>query len=119
MLTCQDEVKTPFSMVVPKQGPAQVVSSTRIQRAEKDTLCGGLSLNIGGRPQGPGKVAMHLPITNDSPHLWRGTVKLLLDETPIPVDIGEIDAGETESDTVVVRLDPGSHQVDGSLLIGP
>ena len=60
-----------------------------------------------------------LPITNTSRYLWRGTVELHIDNTSIPVDIGEIPSGRTATDTVDFKLDPGSHELEGSLLIGP
>jgi hypothetical protein len=60
-----------------------------------------------------------LPIENHTEHLWRGTVTLRLGRTEIPVDIGEVPAGETATDEVALDLEPGTLEVNGSLLIGP
>lgn len=119
VLTCQSEAKTPFTLVIPEEGDPLVTTSTRITRGqETKKLCGGLLLEMGARIES-GKVEMIVPITNRTKFAWRGTVKLTLGDTSIPVDIGEIPAGETESDTVPLNLRPGSHQLNGSLLIGP
>ena len=61
-----------------------------------------------------------LAITNDSEYGWRGSVQLQLDDIDIPIDIGEIDAGETATDEFELRLDEGStYEIEGDLLIGP
>ena len=118
VLTCRDRVRTPFTLLIPERGAPEAVTSKRIHR-EAGQICGGLTLELGSRVAGPRRLEMEVPITNESPHPWRGTVQLLLDETAIPVDIGEIPSGETEIDTVTFDLDPGAHEVTGSLLIGP
>jgi hypothetical protein len=118
VLTCRERVRTPFTLIIPQAGQPEAVTSTRITRGE-DSICGGLALELGTRVAAPDRMAMVVPITNESPYLWRGTVQMELDNTAIPVDIGEVPAGETVSDTVTFRLDPGSHEVSGSLLIGP
>ncbi|MFN2489604.1 MAG: hypothetical protein ABR529_07685 [Actinomycetota bacterium] len=118
VLTCREQVRTPFTLVIPESGTAEAVTSTRITRDEAK-ICGGLALDLGTRLQSPRRLAMVVPITNESPYLWRGTVQLILDGTAIPVDIGRVPAGETASDTVAFDLETGSHEVSGSLLIGP
>ena len=60
-----------------------------------------------------------VPITNRSDLEWHGTVKLELEATSLPVRIGSIPPGDTRSDEVTLRLPPGTHELDGSLLIGP
>jgi hypothetical protein len=82
-------------------------------------LCGGLSLNMAARIVDGGQVAMVLPISNDSKFPWHGTVTLVIGEISVPVGIGRIASGETETDVVELRLEEGTHQVEGSLLIGP
>lgn len=119
VLTCEEQVATPFSLVIPEKGEPLVTTSTRLTRGEEPGVCGGLSLNMGARIAGGRKVAMVLPITNETEYEWRGTVRLVLGDTSIPVDIGAIEPGETEEDVVTFELDPGTHAVEGSLLIGP
>lgn len=119
LLTCQDEAEIPFTLIVPEEGAPVIVSSNVIERDEPEGVCGGLVLDMGVGPSDPGRVQLRLPITNNTEYDWQGSVSLQLGDTTVPVDIGEIRAGETKSDTVVVRVDPGEIEVNGSLLIGP
>jgi hypothetical protein len=101
----------------------QLLSSTRIEADDDEFFCsddtGGLSLNMGAKALPDGRVAMVLPITNNSDHVWQGTVTLEIGGTTFPASIGEIPAGKTATDTVELNLDPGTTEVDGQLLIGP
>lgn len=120
VLTCEDEAETPFTLLVPEDGPPAITSSVTITREDEAGACGGLFLNMRVGPgDKPNRVNVTLPITNRSEHPWQGSVELRLGGTQVPVDIGEIAAGATEEDTVEVRVDPGLHEVNGSLLIGP
>ncbi|MGH2694040.1 MAG: hypothetical protein ACRDJJ_04415 [Actinomycetota bacterium] len=119
VLTCRARVETPFSLQIPDRGQPQITTSTRITRGEERSICGGLSLNMAARIRDEGRVSMVLPISNDSRFPWHGTVELVIEDTPVPVGIGRIAAGETETDVVDLRLDEGTHQIEGSLLIGP
>lgn len=119
VLTCKESAETPFTLITPEGEEPQLLSSSRITADTEEFLCGGLSLNMGARAQGPGKVDMILPITNHSEYLWQGTVTLVVGDTSIPADIGKIPAGETRTDTLELTLDPGELEVNGSLLIGP
>ena len=120
ILTCRDDTEIPFSLVVPDEGPPVIVSSNVIERDTPAGVCGGLLFDMGvGPADEPGRVLLRLPITNNTDFDWQGTVSLKLGSTVIPVDIGEIKAGETGSDTIEVKVDPGELEVNGSLLIGP
>jgi hypothetical protein len=119
ILTCDDRTEIPFTLIVPDEGPPVIVSSRAIIRDAPEGVCGGLVLDMGVGPSGPGRVQLRLPITNNTEFDWQGTVSLRLGNTVIPVDIGEIKAHRTGEDSVRVRLDPGAHELDGSLLIGP
>ena len=120
VLTCEDEAETPFTLNVPEDGPPAITSSVTFTRGEETNTCGGLVLNMRVGPgDRPGRIDVTLPITNESPFTWQGSVELRLGRTQVPVDIGEIASGATEEDTVTVRVDPGVHEVNGSLLIGP
>ena len=120
ILTCEDATEIPFTLVVPRSGPPVIVSSNVIVRDEAPGVCGGLVLDMGVGPSDePGRVQLRLPITNNTDFDWQGTVSLRLGGTLIPVEIGEIKAGETGSDTIKVKVDPGEIEVNGSLLIGP
>lgn len=119
LLTCQDQTEIPFTLIVPEDGAPVIVSSNVIERDAPEGVCGGLVLDMGVGPSDPGKVQLRLPITNNTEYDWQGSVSLQLGDTTVPVDIGEIRAGETRSDTITVRVDPGELEVNGSLLIGP
>lgn len=119
VLTCKESAATPFTLITLEGEEPQLLSSSRITVEDEEFLCGGLSLNMGARAQGPGQVDMILPITNHSEFLWQGTVTLVVGNTSIPADIGKIPAGETRTDTLELTLDPGETEVTGSLLIGP
>lgn len=119
VLTCNEEAEVPFTLVVPEQGDPVIVSSRAVTRGEAEGVCGGLVLDVGVGPAGPGAVNLRLPITNKTAYDWHGTVSLKVGGTVVPVDIGTIRAGETGTDTVRVDVSPGQVEIDGSLLIGP
>lgn len=119
VLTCQDETETPFTIIIDEGGEAILLSSISLQRGGSQGLCGGLFLNMRASSEETGRVQMTLPIQNRTSFPWKGTVKLVFDKVFIPVNIGEIAAGATAVDTVSIRVDPGTHELNGSLLIGP
>jgi hypothetical protein len=119
VLTCRESVRTPFTLIVKEDAPPEAVTSTLIRRDDPAGICGGLALDLGARERQANQLEMVVPITNNSSYMWRGTVALKVDGTSIPVDIGAVSAGRTETDVVPFRLTRGSHDVSGSLLIGP
>jgi hypothetical protein len=75
---------------------------------------------MGARVLSPTQIAMVLPIQNKTSFLWRGTVKLVLGKTSIPIDIGSVPAGSTRTAQVPFHVPSGStDSIQGSLLIGP
>lgn len=119
VLTCHEEANTPFQLIISDAGPPTVITSTKIERGEEQGLCGGLLLDMRARTRPEEHPNMIVLITNNTSSPWRGTVQLRLEKLRIPVGIGAIRAGETRSDTIPLRLDPGPHDLTGSLLIGP
>lgn len=119
VLTCDEPAELPFTLVVPEQGDPVIVSSRVLVRGEPAGVCGGLVLDLGVSPAGPGRVDLRLPITNQTEFDWQGTVRLEIGGTVLPVEIGEIKAGATGEDTLRVKVDPGQIELGGSLLIGP
>jgi hypothetical protein len=121
VLTCADKTEIPFTLITPAGGDPVIVSSTTISRddPQKGKVCGGLSLDVRAGPASGGKVALRLPIRNDTSFDWKGTVKLQLGSTVVPVDVGEIRAGQTRTGTVRFKPPKGQLEVHGSLLIGP
>jgi hypothetical protein len=119
ILVCAEEAGTPFTLAVPQEGLPYLTSSERLARGREEGICGGLSLDLGARDAGRRKVAVIVPITNRSDFGWQGSVKLEVGSTSLPVRIGSIPPGETRSDKLTLRLRPGTHELNGSLLIGP
>lgn len=117
VLTCDQDVQTPFTVNTGRG--SSITSSARFTRGEPTDLCGGLRLNMSVGPLSPGKVRVTLPITNESEYDWQGSVELRLGGTTVPVDIGEIKAGATETDTLDVNVARDVTEIEGSLLIGP
>ena len=125
ILTCRDKSATPFSVDVPEDGPPTISSSTVIERdpsgeAASNEICGGLILDLVMGSREENRADVTLLITNNSEFGWRGSVRLQLGDVPIPIDIGEIEAGDTAQDEFEIRLDAGRrYEIEGSLLIGP
>jgi|SRR5918999_1198858 hypothetical protein len=119
VLTCREGVRTPFTLFIREDAPPQMVTSTFMSRSDTPGICGGLSIDLGARVADRRHLEMVIPITNQSSYIWRGTVKLQLDGISIPVGVGAVSAGKTETDTVTLTLDEGAHELTGSLLIGP
>lgn len=125
VLTCRDRSATPFAVEVPEEGPPVISSSTVIERDPSGALvpnevCGGLVLELVMGPADGARAEMALRVTNKSEYGWRGSVQLDLGGTDIPVDIGEIPAGDTVQDTFEVDLDRGRrYEIEGNLLVGP
>jgi hypothetical protein len=120
VVTCKERTETPFTIITPKTGNPIVTSSTRFERGPNPPpVCGGLALDVRVRSEGPGRLAITLPITNNTRFTWRGTVTLRLGKVLVPAAIGDIPPGETRSDTLHVKFDPGSREISGSLLVGP
>src|SRR5687767_12137062 len=107
VLTCKEAAEQPFTVVV-TDGRPEVLSSMRIGRGDTGRLCGGLALETKARAGEAGEIKLVLPITNHTEHLWRGTVSVVIGDTTIPVDIGEVPAGETRQDSIDLELDKGT-----------
>ena len=119
VLSCKESAEQPFTVIV-TDGQPEVLSSMRIGREDTGRLCGGLTLETKARSSREAhEITLLLPITNHTKHLWRGTVSVVIDNTTIPVNIGEVPAGETRQDTIDLELEKGTTEVNGSLLIGP
>ena len=119
VITCRKGTAAPFSLEVPERGDPVVTSAATLTPDDASGACGGLVLDMAVGADRPGRVRVTLPITNNTRFTWRGSVKLVVRGASVPVDIGEIEPGETKADSVSVKIGPGTHQVDGTLLIGP
>lgn len=118
VLTCEEEAVTPFTLIVLENEEPQLLTSSRIGDTEDELLCDGLSLNMGAESGAAGEVDIVVPVTNESEHPWRGSVEVVVGDRTISSDITEIEPGETETDTIRLTLDPGTLELEGSLVIG-
>lgn len=122
VLTCREQVETPFTVIIEEGKRPQILSSKVIKRNDPG-LCGGLAVDFEGGGSSSSDVEMRVSIQNNTRALWKGTVQLVLEQTgrktTIPVAIGSIPAGKAAEDSVSFSLDPGTHEMGGSLLIGP
>jgi len=119
VLTCQQATNVPFTVQLPEHGQPTISSSSVITRGQANGLCGGLRLDMRVGQESANKVKIILPVANGTKNDWQGSVKLKLGGTTVPVRIGGIPAGQTRQDTIHFRVDPGTHEINGSLLIGP
>jgi hypothetical protein len=120
VLTCQEATNVPFTVDLPAGGKPTISSSATITREQANGLCGGLRLDTRvGEEDTPNKVRIILPIANQTKYDWEGSVKLKLGGATVPVRIGRVPAGQTREDVIHFKVKPGTHQINGSLLIGP
>lgn len=125
VLTCREASATPFSVVVPEDGLPIISSSTVIERdasgeVASNEVCGGLVLDLEMGPAEGTRAEILLRIANHSDYGWRGSVQVDLGGIDLPIDIGQIPAGETAEDAVTVNLTRNrQYEIQGSLLVGP
>lgn len=122
VLTCRDAVSA--SLYVDSgedEEPSVLLSADSTTREEVGLgLCGGLEVDLQLRSATGDRTEVFVAITNTTEHDWQGSVELRFDGTPVPVSIGSIDRGDTETDTVELRVRPGEdYEITGTLLIGP
>lgn len=130
VLTCEDAVSTSLT-INDSEADEIVLGSANVVTAEGEAetegvetyglgLCGGLLVDLQVPAARDGRADVVVAITNTTEHDWQGTIDLRFDDTPVPLSIGSIDAGDTETDTVELRIDAGAdYEVTGTLLIGP
>ncbi len=119
VVTCSKAAEIPFTINLPQEGPPSITSAVLLERGEESEVCGGLRLRPSVGLSGTDKVRVGLAIVNSTDFSWKGSAELHVGDTAIPVRIGRIGAGATESDTLEVSVDRGTHELKGTLLIGP
>lgn len=124
VLTCADEVETPFTVIF-GDGEPIVLSSASLVAGETGRLCGGLAVDIQAAAISDSEAELTLFIDNQTEYPWRGTINVALGEQSmmgsilIPVSVGRLAAGSSASETLPVRLGDGTHEFNGRLLVGP
>jgi hypothetical protein len=124
VLTCTDSVSASLLVddTADTGGGAPVLGSAdTVTRDEVGLgLCGGLEVDLQLTSAQDGRADVLVAITNTTEHDWQGSVDLRFDDTPVPVAIGSIAQGDTEQDTVELRVERGrAYEITGTLLIGP
>ena len=119
VVSCTREIARPFEVAVGDE-ERPVITGSAVVEAGAEQQCGGaLNVDVSVSARGPNEIAVTVPITNEGVTPWRGTVRLRVGNTVIPFQIGLVAAGETKSETIVLRLPEGTTGFSGSLLIGP
>ncbi len=127
IVTCKADVQTPFTLIRDASGHVTQLSSQVISRDDPDQtgsagteLCGGLTVAMATRSaEDDGTVRLNLPITNHTDDTWKGSVAIRFDGVTVPIDVGEIGPGDTETSDVTLHLDTGTNELTGSILVGP
>lgn len=122
VLTCTDAVSASLYVGGTDEGEGSVLLSADSTTREEVGLglCGGLLADLQLRSARGDRADVFVAITNTTEHDWQGSVELKFDGTPVPVSIGSIASGATETDTVELRVKPGEdYEITGTLLIGP
>jgi len=119
VLTCEAEHASPFVVEASGNAPPVALSAASIERGQDPRLCGGLTLDLGVSTATAGELTIVVPITNHTRYPWKGSVRLLLDGASVPLGVGEIQPGGTETGRVTIPIKPGYHEIAGTLLIGP
>ena len=118
ILTCTEQVQTPFQVVL-SDGVPIVTGSTTLEPGEPAVFCGGLAVDLAVGPAPDRDVQVFVDLDNRSTVDWYGTVDLQVGDVRLPVDLGRVPAGSQVSDSVALSLPEGVTEFTGSLLIGP
>ncbi len=123
LLTCVDEVDTPFSIQPGMfEGDPPTVTSSRVLEAGADPLlCEALVIDMSARQydEERGAVQMEFVIANESDAPWHGTVQVQLDRQIVPLEVGRIGPGDRAVHSVWARTREDRLDIQGTLLIGP
>lgn len=119
VLTCSEQVETPFTVIVEEGIDPMVLSAARLTAGGEQLLCGGLDVNFRAGAVGENQLELTIVVSNETSDPWRGTIDLALDRARFPISIGLVAAEGEEAETVVLNLDEGESEIAGSLLIGP
>lgn len=125
VLTCDEEVATPFTVIF-DEGTAMVLSSIAITSDDVDpTLCNGILVDVQASTPSTDMAELTLIVSNTTELPWRGTINLELGDqgvmgsTLIPITIGKVDPQAFQTEVVTVNLEDGAHEFGGRLLLGP
>lgn len=123
ILTCDEAIGTSIT-IVPGLEPGEppVLLSAQTREAGDDPLvCGALdvSMSLAEYDEDAGEVDLVVAVTNRSELGWRGTSRLELGPTAVPLSLGAIPAGEVREERARVTVAGDQFAIEGSLLLGP
>jgi hypothetical protein len=118
VLTCRAQVAAPFQVIL-IEGQAVVTAAQQLEPGDAALLCRGLDVDLTAAVVGPGRVEVTVPVRNTTESDWHGSVQLDVAGIRIPVDLGQVDAGETRRRQVTLDLPDGTVEFSGALLVGP
>lgn len=127
VLTCEAEVEASlFVRGAQNDDAAVLLSADSVTAPAADGsgtdvgLCDGLFVRLELRERVPGEADVDVVVTNAGEHSWQGSLDMRIAGTQVPIRVGRVSAGTTESDTVRIDIDEGrSYEITGTLLIGP
>ena len=119
LLTCRQSSQTPFTLVIHPGSRPVLATSLEEASAGNATLCGGLALDLRAVPRSSDTVTMRVSLTNKTPHPWRGTVAMTVGAVLLPLRLGRIGPGAVATASTDLHLQPGAHELQGALLLGP
>lgn len=118
ILTCTEQVETPFQVVI-TDGMPIVTGSTTLEPGQPAVFCGGLAVEIAVGPSTERDVTVFVDLDNTTSVDWFGTVDLQVGDVRLPVDLGRVRGGSSSTESIELSLPDGSTEFTGSLLIGP
>lgn len=118
ILTCTEQVETPFQVVL-ADGMPIVTGSTTLEPGQPAVFCGGLEVEIAVGPSTERDVTVFVDLDNTTSVDWFGTVDLQVGGVRLPVDLGRVRGGSSSTESIELSLPEGITEFTGSLLIGP
>ncbi len=119
VLTCRELVESPFEVVMVDGSGPVVIGSTTIDPDDSGLLCGGLAVEVAVATSLVADVELSVTVDNRSQSDWYGSMRLDVAGVLLPIGLGRVDRGETQTRVLDLRLPEGTTSFGGTLLIGP
>lgn len=120
VLSCEATIDATLQIDNTAGDDSVLLSADTITPDEDDGLCGGLTVDLQLASATDDEAAVLIEIGNDTDVDWQGSIELEFSGVAVPVAIGDIPAGETATDTIILQIEPDrTYEISGTLLIGP
>ncbi len=119
LVSCTDEVDQTFAVTAVDSLRAVITGSTAVVREPPTGECSAVDMNMQVRPDGKGFILISMPVVNRTNLAWNTSVILRLDSLRTTVRVGQINAGETHTKELRVRLTSDLQSITGTLVVGP